>query len=79
MVMKDTKGMRLTLTRTACHKAAQKGLTPDVIQAVFDNPERIYPNETREGQFCITGRGVTFVGVFLPTEFKAITVRGSKG
>lgn len=79
--MNTTAGMHLTLTRTACKIAARNGWTAEQIQECFDNPKKVYPSKTREGQFRIVNRDICIVGVPVSeTEFRGITMfaNGSK-
>lgn len=79
--MQNTTGMRLTLTRTACKIAAKNGWTAEQIQDCFDNPKKVYPSKTREGQFRVVNKDICIVGVPVSeTEFRGITMftNGSK-
>lgn len=79
--MKDTNGMRLTLTRTACKVAAKNGWTAEQIQEAFDHPKKVYESKTREGQFRVVNKDICIVGVPIGDgEFKGITMfpNGSK-
>lgn len=74
--METTEGMRLTLTRSACKIAAQKGFTPEAIQKCFDKPQAIEVNADREGQYRIVNSDMTIIGVPVSeTEFRGITMR----
>lgn len=73
--MKDTNGMHLTLTRTACKVAAKNGWTAEQIQEAFDHPKKVYPSKSREGQFRVVNRELCIVGVQVSdTEFRGITM-----
>lgn len=79
--MNTTNGMRLTLTRTACKVAAKNGWTAEQIQECFDNPKKVYPSKTREGQFRVVNKDICIVGMPVSeTEFRGITMfpNGSK-
>lgn len=79
--MKDTNGMRLTLTRTACKVAADKGWTAEQIQDAFEHPKAVYPSKTREGQVRVVNKDICIVGVQISDkEFRGITMfpNGSK-
>lgn len=73
--MQNTAGMTLTLTRTACKIAAKNGWTADQIQECFDNPKKVYPSKTREGQFRVVNKDICIVGVPVnDSEFRGITM-----
>lgn len=73
--MKDTKGMKLTMTHTACKRAAQAKLGPEAILSAFETPVDIKPSDTYPGQYKIIGDGFALVGVPMDdTRFHAITV-----
>jgi len=73
--MQNTTGMRLTLTRTACKIAAKNEWTAEQIQDCFDNPKKVYPSKTREGQFRIVNKDICIVGIPVSeTEFRGITM-----
>lgn len=78
--MKDTNGMRLTLTYTACHVAAKNGWTPEQIQNTFNAPKTITASKSHEGQYQIVGKDMCIIGVPVSEqEFRGITIRkGSK-
>lgn len=73
--MKDTNGMRLTLTRTACKVAAKNGWTAEQIQETFENPKKVYASKTREGQYRVVSKDICIVGTPVSdTEFRGITM-----
>lgn len=72
--MNTTTGMRLTLTRTACKVAAKNGWTAEQIQECFDNPKKVYPSRTREGQFRVVNKEICIVGVPDGDRFVGITM-----
>lgn len=73
--MDNTNGMRLTLTRTACKVAAKNGWTAEQIQDAFENPKKVYPSKTREGQYRIVNKSICIVGVKISDgEFRGITM-----
>lgn len=78
--MKDTNGMTLTLTRTACKVAAKNGWTAEQIKDAFENPKKVYRSKTREGQFRVVNKDICIVGVPVGSEFRGITMfpNGSK-
>lgn len=61
--MKDTNGLTLNLTRTACKVAAKNGWSAEDIQACFDNPKKVYDSKTRPGQVRVVNETICIVGV----------------
>lgn len=72
--MKDTHGMRLTLTRHAVKQAVQKGFSAEAIQDCFDHPKKVYPSKSHPGQYRIVNEDICIVGVPVDDEFKGITL-----
>lgn len=72
--MKSTEGMRLHLSRLACKNAAMVGFTPDEIKTAFANPEAIYANKKRDGQYIIESGRVIIFGVPDGEFFRGITM-----
>lgn len=73
--MKDTNGMRLSLTRHACKTAVQKGFSAEEIQECFDNPKKVYPSKSHPGQYRVVNDAICIVGVPVDGgEFRGITM-----
>jgi len=70
--------MKLTMTRFACKKAAQNGLTAELIKDSFEHPVYVKPNPDKEGQYQVGGKDITFVGVPKDDSFLCITLYGGK-
>ena len=68
--------MRLTLSRTACKRAARLGLDADTILDIFHSADSVVvPSEQRDGQHVISKDGYNIVGVYMDeTRFHGITI-----
>jgi len=72
--VESTNGLQLHATTHANQQIAAKGLSAEAVEAVFRNPEKVYPNNKYKGQYRVTGAGLCLVGVPNGSTFSLITV-----
>lgn len=77
--MTNTQNYDLTLTHTAIKRAVKGGFDADTIKENFYHPVTVVASETHEGQFKVTGKALTIVGVFVSDDrFHGITLFKNK-
>lgn len=72
--MESTEGFKLAFTMHAQQQLDSKGISLELAESAFENPDKIYPNKKYVGQFRVTGNGICLIGKPMNGTFKVFTV-----
>ena len=73
--MTNTQNFDLTLTHTAIKRAVKHGFDAETIKSNFYHPVKVEASHSHEGQYKVSGKDMTIIGVFVSDErFHGITL-----